>query len=95
MKGNEPGYVALWRSGELARRAVRARSALTDCKLCAQACGVDRTAHPERGRCRTGVRAAVHGAGPHHGEEAPLRGSRGSGTIFFGGCNLRCVYCQN
>ena len=45
--------------------------------------------------CRTGERAVVHSYGPHHGEEEPLRGRNGSGTIFFSGCNLRCVYCQN
>jgi len=45
--------------------------------------------------CRTGERAVVHSFGPHHGEEGPLRGSRGSGTIFFSWCNLRCVFCQN
>jgi putative pyruvate formate lyase activating enzyme len=45
--------------------------------------------------CRTGERAVVHGRGPHHGEENPLRGRNGSGTIFFSWCNLRCVYCQN
>ncbi len=45
--------------------------------------------------CRTGEHAIVHGHGPHHGEEDPLRGRNGSGTIFFSWCNLRCVYCQN
>jgi putative pyruvate formate lyase activating enzyme len=45
--------------------------------------------------CRTGELAVVHGHGPHHGEEDPLRGWHGSGTIFFSWCNLRCVYCQN
>ncbi len=56
-------------------------------------CGVDRG---ERlGACRTGLRARLASYGPHHGEEAPLRGWRGSGTVFFAWCNLRCVYCQN
>ena len=67
---------------------------LKDCRLCARECGVDRTAG-ERGFCRTKCLPAVASFGPHPGEEAPLRGTRGSGTIFFCGCNLRCVYCQN
>jgi len=88
-------YVALLESGELARRAGRAREHLRDCDLCARYCRVDRLAGIEGAVCHTGERARVASYGPHHGEEDLLRGSRGSGTIFFSWCNLRCVYCQN
>jgi putative pyruvate formate lyase activating enzyme len=95
----EPAYLALHRRGELAERARSAREALRSCELCAHRCGVDRLTRPSeapRGAvCRTGARARVASYGPHQGEEGPLRGSRGSGTIFFSWCNLRCVYCQN
>jgi putative pyruvate formate lyase activating enzyme len=89
----EAAYRALHRSGELARRAAAARQHEQACDLCARLCGVDRS---ERlGGCRTGLRALVASYGPHHGEEDPLRGQGGSGTIFFSWCNLRCQYCQN
>jgi putative pyruvate formate lyase activating enzyme len=91
----EPAYLALHRSGALARRARGARARLARCDLCARYCRVDRLRSLRGVVCRTGARAVVHGYGPHHGEEDPLRGTRGSGTIFFSWCNLRCVYCQN
>ena len=68
---------------------------MADCDLCARYCHVDRRKGIAGAVCRTGERAVVHGYGPHHGEEDPLRGCSGSGTIFFSWCNLRCVYCQN
>ncbi len=88
-------YLKLAGSGELAVRACLAWSRLEDCDLCARYCRVDRLRTTRGAVCRTGSRAVVHSHGPHHGEEDPLRGSRGSGTIFFSWCNLRCVYCQN
>jgi putative pyruvate formate lyase activating enzyme len=88
-------YRALLESGELARRAEIAFRHLEDCDLCARYCHVDRRVTIQGAVCRTGELARVHGAGPHHGEEDPLRGTRGSGTIFFSWCNLRCVFCQN
>ncbi|MBI3946633.1 MAG: radical SAM protein [Armatimonadetes bacterium] len=94
MSGLEPGYRALWRSGELTERAARAQALLRACVLCPRRCGVDR-AGGERGACRSGARAEVASWGPHHGEEPPLSGWGGSGTIFFTGCSLRCVFCQN
>jgi putative pyruvate formate lyase activating enzyme len=93
--GFEPAYLALFRSGELAERASRALERLASCDLCARYCRVDRFAGVKGAVCRTGRRARVSSLGPHHGEEDPLRGSRGSGTIFFSGCNLRCIFCQN
>jgi putative pyruvate formate lyase activating enzyme len=91
----EPGYAGLLRSGELSRRVDRARSHLADCDLCARYCHVNRFEGIRGAVCRTGERAVVHSHGPHHGEEAPLSGWRGSGTIFFSWCSLRCEFCQN
>jgi putative pyruvate formate lyase activating enzyme len=90
-----PAYRRLLETGELARRAETACRHLESCDLCARYCRVDRNKGIAGAVCRTGVRALVASYGPHHGEEDPLRGSGGSGTIFFGWCNLRCVYCQN
>jgi putative pyruvate formate lyase activating enzyme len=90
-----PGYLALAESGVLARRAEQARRHLEDCDLCARYCYVNRLKSVRGAVCRTGERAVVHSHGPHHGEEPPLRGHRGSGTIFFSWCNLRCDFCQN
>lgn len=90
-----PAYVRLLESGALAARVAAAASRLEDCDLCARYCRINRRVTIAGAVCRTGERAIVHGYGPHHGEEDCLRGSRGSGTIFFSLCNLRCVYCQN
>lgn len=68
---------------------------MADCDLCARYCHVDRFKTTKGAVCRTGTAAVVNGFGPHHGEEDPLRGTHGSGTIFFSWCNLRCVFCQN
>lgn len=89
-----PPYLALHRSGELARRAELALSELADCVVCPRDCHVDRLAGREAS-CRTGRLARVSSCFAHFGEEDCLRGWRGSGTIFFGMCNLRCVFCQN
>ena len=67
---------------------------LVTCRCCPRHCGVDRRAG-QLGFCRVGEQALVAHAGLHHGEEPPISGSHGSGTIFFAGCNLRCVFCQN
>ena len=89
----EPCYLSLHQTGELAIRAVLARQHESACDLCARYCRVDRS--ERHGACRIGTKAWVASYGPHHGEEEPLRGWRGSGTIFFTWCNLRCQYCQN
>ncbi|MDF1555678.1 MAG: hypothetical protein P1P84_21575 [Deferrisomatales bacterium] len=94
MQPLEPGYRTLLRSGELRSRADQAKSRLQRCDLCAHACHVNRL-QGATGNCRTGTRARVCSYGAHHGEELPLVGFRGSGTIFFSWCNLRCVFCQN
>jgi putative pyruvate formate lyase activating enzyme len=90
-----PAYLRLAESGELAWRVAAAWRRLEDCDLCARYCHVNRRAGVAGAVCRTGERAVVASWGPHHGEEDVLRGWGGSGTIFFGWCNLRCVYCQN
>ncbi len=91
----KPKYLKLAESRELALRVSRAWSRLDDCDLCARFCRINRRETVKGAVCRTGERAIVHSHGPHYGEEDPLRGRHGSGTIFFSWCNLRCVYCQN
>ncbi len=90
----EPGYVTLHRSGALAERAQSALRLLEACCLCPRKCGVNRL-EDERGFCRTGRRARVASYNAHFGEESPLVGRHGSGTIFFSSCNLLCSFCQN
>jgi putative pyruvate formate lyase activating enzyme len=90
----EPAYLALHRRGELQRRGAEAKARLAGCHVCPRDCNVDRLAN-EAGVCRVGRYAWVSSAFPHFGEEDCLRGWRGSGTVFFSGCNLRCVFCQN
>ena len=91
----KPDYLSLAESGELARRVSSAWQHLEDCDLCARYCRMNRRETVKGAVCRTGERAVVHSHGPHFGEESPLRGRQGSGTIFFSWCNLRCVFCQN
>jgi len=81
-------------TGELWRRAERAIQSLSACRLCPRECACDRL-HDGVSFCRSGRLAAVSSAFAHRGEENCLRGSRGSGTVFFTHCNLRCVFCQN
>lgn len=90
----EPGYVAAYRNGRLGKRTAAARQVLSECTLCPRTCRVDRMAG-ETGRCGTGRLAVVSAFQAHFGEEAPLVGRRGSGTIFFTRCNLLCTFCQN
>jgi putative pyruvate formate lyase activating enzyme len=89
----EPAYRKL-PEGELRRRAAQAVAGLADCRFCPRECGANRLEGGE-GVCRTGRYAQVSSFFPHQGEEDCLRGRRGSGTVFFSGCNLRCVFCQN
>ncbi|MFH1486195.1 MAG: radical SAM protein [Chloroflexota bacterium] len=88
------GYQHLFETGELQKRAHQAWSLLGSCRLCPRQCKVNRLAG-EVGKCRTGREAVVSSCGPHFGEESPLVGQSGSGTIFFTHCNLRCTFCQN
>ncbi len=90
----EPGYIALYRSGELERRAEALAARLASCDICPRGCGVNRL-RGERGFCHSAYLPIVSAVCAHHGEEPVISGSRGSGAIFFGNCNMRCVYCQN
>lgn len=90
----EPSYIETHRRGEITARIAAAEALLAPCTLCPHRCRIDRRAG-ENGICETFASAEVASAGPHFGEESPLVGSGGSGTIFFSSCNLRCVFCQN
>jgi putative pyruvate formate lyase activating enzyme len=88
------GYRTLYARGELQTRADLLYSRLAHCDLCPQSCGVNRLKE-ETGFCNSGSLPVVSSICAHRGEEPAISGSRGSGTIFFGNCNMRCVYCQN
>src|ERR1700682_2427163 len=90
----EPGYVRLLESGELAERVERLYELLSACTVCPRNCGNDRLAGV-LASCASAERPVVSAYAPHSGEEPPISGTRGAGNIFFGNCNLRCVYCQN
>ncbi len=92
---SRPAYLKLHADGELAARSRRAREHLARCDLCARGCHVNRLLSTGGAACRTGPEAIVYSWGPHHGEERPISGRNGSGTIFFSSCSLRCVFCQN
>jgi putative pyruvate formate lyase activating enzyme len=91
---HEPRYLTLYREGELRKRVKQALTELENCHVCPRNCGVNRL-EGETAVCKSGRYAVVASYNPHLGEEDPLRGWRGSGTIFFSWCNLRCVFCQN
>ncbi len=90
----EPAYLRTYQSGKLHEKIKEAVAALADCTLCPRDCHVNRL-DDKYAVCKTGRYAVVGSHFPHHGEEDCLRGWRGSGTIFFSWCNLRCVFCQN
>jgi putative pyruvate formate lyase activating enzyme len=89
-----PSYLALSESGELGERINQAYALLGSCTICPRNCRINRL-NDERGFCRTGLLPVIASFGPHFGEEKPLVGSHGSGTIFIAHCNLACEYCQN
>lgn len=90
----EPVYIHTARSGVLRERIIEAYSRMESCCLCPRNCNVNRN-EEQKGICKTGEKAKVSSFGPHYGEEAPLVGEMGSGTIFFSNCNLLCNFCQN
>jgi putative pyruvate formate lyase activating enzyme len=90
----EPGYVTLYHSGELERRAQALEAQLASCDICPRECRVNRLQN-EPGYCHSGRLPIVSAVCAHQGEEPAISGTRGSGTVFFGNCNMRCVYCQN
>ncbi|MBT8345803.1 MAG: radical SAM protein [Desulfofustis sp.] len=91
----EPAYLKLHRTGELGERAETLWAAMENCELCPRSCGVNRL-EGEEGFCHApGTALIVSAFHPHFGEERPLVGDHGSGTVFLTHCNLRCVFCQN
>lgn len=90
----KPGYLNLFQSGELKKRVEKANEILKSCQLCPRNCKVNRW-EGELGFCRSGFLPKVSSFSPHFGEEAPLVGRYGSGTIFLTNCNLGCLFCQN
>jgi putative pyruvate formate lyase activating enzyme len=87
-------YHDLYKSGELLKRVRKAYRRLAICDLCPHDCGVDRI-KGERGICGAGLKPKIASANVHRGEEPPISGTKGSGTIFLSGCSLKCVFCQN
>ncbi len=87
-------YIALHENGELEKGIERAYRILEKCSLCPRKCGVNRL-KGEKGFCQVGRLPQVSSSGPHFGEEPPLVGRTGSGTIFFTHCNMACSFCQN
>lgn len=90
----EPIYLKTYQSGALQQKVDTAIAMLKDCMVCPRDCRVNRV-KGKKGVCRTGRLAVVSSYNPHFGEEAPLVGTGGSGTIFFTNCNLLCIFCQN
>ncbi len=91
----EPAYLRLLRSGVLKRRVDEGYDILKECHLCGRKCHVNRLETTKGAICRTGEKAVVSSFNAHFGEESPLVGRHGSGTIFFSNCNLKCQFCQN
>jgi len=87
-------YLEPYNRSELADRIKAAKDLLHNCHVCPRHCGINRLVG-ETGKCRTGKNAIISSYGPHFGEESPLVGQHGSGTIFFTNCNLQCLFCQN
>jgi putative pyruvate formate lyase activating enzyme len=90
----QPAYMRTEAEGAFAERIEQAYGILEECRLCPRGCGVNRLGG-ERGFCGAPEKVMVFSYHPHFGEEIPLAGNNGSGTIFFSNCNLRCVFCQN
>ncbi len=90
----EPAYLKTHRDGILEKRIETGLAILENCRLCPRHCEINRL-EGELGVCQTGRQAVVSSYSPHFGEEDPLVGRAGSGTIFMTHCNLRCVFCQN
>ncbi len=91
---HQSSYITLYKEGELQERIETLREILRECRLCPRRCGVNRL-EGEKGYCQAEAEVMISSAFPHFGEEPPLVGYHGSGTIFLTHCNLRCVFCQN
>lgn len=90
----EAAYLKTLREGRLQEKVAAARKMMESCTLCPRLCNVNRL-EGELGFCGIGANAVISSASPHFGEESPLVGVNGSGTIFMTSCNLKCVFCQN
>jgi putative pyruvate formate lyase activating enzyme len=93
-KDFEPGYLKLHRNNELRKRGEELWALMERCELCPRMCGVNKL-RGEKGVCRANDRLEISSYNPHFGEERPLVGKGGSGTIFMSNCSLRCVFCIN
>jgi putative pyruvate formate lyase activating enzyme len=89
-----PSYIELYENGGLERCTQELLARMEECTLCPHRCRTDRI-NGRGGKCRTGALPVLSSFNPHFGEEAPLVGRHGSGTIFFSHCNLSCIFCQN
>ncbi len=94
MHSSIPKFIRAKEKGLLQKKISQAEALLASCTLCPRQCRVDRTKE-EKGYCKTGKKALVASFAPHFGEEPQLVGQKGSGTIFFSHCSLKCVFCQN
>jgi putative pyruvate formate lyase activating enzyme len=94
IKTVQPGYLSLYQKGELSKRIMALWKKLECCDICPHKCSVNRL-KDEKGICKTGKKTKISSFGPHFGEENPLVGRHGSGTIFLTHCNLYCIFCQN
>ncbi len=90
----QPGYIHLYKTGKFHEKVEKARRLLKECQLCPRRCRVNRLEN-NIGVCKIGRLPKVSSYNPHFGEESPLVGTNGSGTIFITSCNLGCVFCQN
>ena len=91
---NVPNYRRLYETGELDKRIQQLGNILSNCTLCPRNCGIDRR-NGQKGHCHADILPTISSVSPHFGEEPPLVGYYGSGTIFMTGCSLHCIYCQN
>ena len=89
-----PGYLKLYQDGRLKRKIEEGYYLLENCHLCPRNCSVNRLKE-EKGFCKSGKNPVIASWNPHFGEEPPISGDLGSGTIFFTNCTLRCSFCQN
>lgn len=90
----KPRFLQTYRNGLLESKINDGKALLKNCRLCPRNCDVNR--YRQKGKiCKTGMKAQISSYFPHYGEESCLTGFRGSGTIFFSSCNLRCIFCQN
>ncbi len=94
MNRYSPKYLDTLQSGTFNEKLKATQALLAECRACPRNCAVNRIAG-ELGECQTGTDPIISSYFPHFGEESPLVGRNGSGTIFIGGCNLRCLFCQN